>query len=93
LTYTHTYEILNIKTGGNNMKNRERSIGILKEAVANKTLGCYNKKVENCRYFHGDTGTCCPVGAIIPHNVLFKNVNEDFNVTYVFSENNSDVIF
>ena len=76
------------------MNLRQRSIIELKNAVINKTLGCYNENVVDegrCLYFHGDTGTCCAVGAIIPHDELFNNVDDEFNVSKVF--NTSEAVF
>lgn len=77
------------------MNLRQRSIIELKNAVINKTLGCYNENVVDegrCLYFHGDTGTCCAVGAIIPHDELFNNVDDEFNVSKVFNNSESDTI-
>lgn len=77
------------------MNERKRSIKELKTNIKNKTLGCYNKQVvknSSCLYFHGDTGTCCAIGAIIPSDVLFKRIDSSCDVSKVFTGTGHDSI-
>lgn len=54
---------------------REKSIKLLKEAVKNKSLGCY-VGATNCRYYDSETDSRCAVGAIIPNEVIKLNLDE-----------------
>ena len=58
-------------------KLRKQSINILKEAVKNKSLACYDESIEKCLYLHGKTGKKCAVGAIIPDKILQRNLNSN----------------
>lgn len=77
------------------MKSRERSIRKLKRAVKNKTLGCYNEKVleeQRCVYYHGESNTCCAVGALIPKKTLMNNLTINGNCIKPFNKNDNDMI-
>jgi len=72
------------------MNTREKSIQILKDAVANKTLGAY-KGATGCRYYDKATDSCCAVGALILREELMKNVNEDGDVRTLIKDGQGDI--
>lgn len=62
------------------MSLRKESIAILKQAVNDKTLGCY-KGATQCLYYDKTTDSCCAVGVLVPKKQLMKNVTDLGNVT------------
>jgi hypothetical protein len=74
------------------MSVRKRTIEKLKYGVKNKEFACYNKNVDDCLYYHGETKTKCAVGYIVPESKLFKYQNKHGNVKELFDDRRSSSI-
>jgi hypothetical protein len=56
------------------MSHRAKSLRILKYAVQNKTLSCYNPEVKECKYYEDVYNTCCAVGVLVPMKQLKRHL-------------------
>ena len=70
---------------------RQQSIAILKQAVKDKTLGCYKGATE-CLYYDEETDSKCAVGAIIPQKTIDKMKNDAGNCKHFIDSERGDSV-